>query len=192
MGKAEETKQFIIEKTASIFNKKGFSGTTMTDLTKATGLTKGAIYGNFSNKDEVAIEAFLFNRDILWSKLSHAISEGTSPKDKLIKFLEFYKVNIEYFIKQGGCALLNTSVDSDDTHPTLFKVVQITFENWRKEITKIVIDAQKVGQIREEIDPKNFAGLMITIVEGSILMSRTLNDILILESNFEFLKSQLK
>jgi AcrR family transcriptional regulator len=191
MGKAEETKQFIIEKTAPIFNKKGFSGTTMTDLTSATGLTKGAIYGNFSNKDEVAIEAFIFNRDVLWSKISKAISKARSPKDKLINFLEFYKNNIDYFIKQGGCALLNTSVDSDDTHPQLFKVVQNTFDNWRKEITKIVVEAQESGQINVSINPKEFAGLMITVVEGSILMSKTLNDISILDSNFEFLKSQM-
>jgi TetR/AcrR family transcriptional repressor of nem operon len=37
---------------------KGYSGTSMSDITAATGLTKGSIYGNFENKDEVAIAAF--------------------------------------------------------------------------------------------------------------------------------------
>jgi len=35
----------------------------MSDLTSATGLTKGALYGNFKNKEELAFLAFKFNVD---------------------------------------------------------------------------------------------------------------------------------
>ena len=49
--KAEQTSEFIIQKVAPIFNKHGYYGTSMSDLTQATGLTKGAIYGNFKNKE---------------------------------------------------------------------------------------------------------------------------------------------
>ena len=60
LSKAERTRLFIIEKTAPVFNTKGFAGTSLTDLTDATGLTKGSIYGNFQNKDEVALGCFRF------------------------------------------------------------------------------------------------------------------------------------
>ena len=59
--KADKTRQFIIEKAASIFNEKGYAGTSLNDLMKATGLTKGSIYGNFENKDEVAVAVFDYN-----------------------------------------------------------------------------------------------------------------------------------
>ena len=57
-SKSSRTKQFIIEKTAPVFNAKGYAGTSINDLMIATGLTKGNIYGNFENKDEVALAAF--------------------------------------------------------------------------------------------------------------------------------------
>ncbi|MCP2807331.1 TetR family transcriptional regulator, partial [Salmonella enterica subsp. enterica serovar Typhimurium] len=60
-SKAERTRQYIIDKAAPIFNKKGYAGTSLNDLIEATGLTKGAIYGNFENKDEIALEAFDYN-----------------------------------------------------------------------------------------------------------------------------------
>ena len=41
MTKAEQTKAFIIERVAPIFNTKGYQGTSLADMTKATGLTKG-------------------------------------------------------------------------------------------------------------------------------------------------------
>ena len=53
-SRSEKTRQLIIETAAPIFNKKGYAGTSLSDLTQATGLTKGSIYGNFKNKDEVA------------------------------------------------------------------------------------------------------------------------------------------
>ena len=59
--KAQLTAQYIIETVAPIFNKNGYAATSLSDLTKATGLTKGAIYGNFKNKEELAIIAFKYN-----------------------------------------------------------------------------------------------------------------------------------
>jgi AcrR family transcriptional regulator len=43
VSKSERTKQYIIEKTAPVFNEKGYAGTSLTDLENATGLTKGSI-----------------------------------------------------------------------------------------------------------------------------------------------------
>jgi AcrR family transcriptional regulator len=61
MSKSERTKNYIIEKAAPIFNTKGFAGTSLSDLTEATGLTKGSIYGNFENKEEIAIQVFKYS-----------------------------------------------------------------------------------------------------------------------------------
>ena len=60
ISKAELTKLHILETVAPIFNKNGYAATSMQDITKATGMTKGAIYGNFKNKEELAISAFKF------------------------------------------------------------------------------------------------------------------------------------
>lgn len=68
--KAERTKAFIIEKTSSVFNQKGVVGTSLSDITEATGLTKGAIYGNFADKEEVALAAFEYNVDKVFSGLA--------------------------------------------------------------------------------------------------------------------------
>ena len=52
-SKAQQTSDFIIQKVAPIFNKNGYNGTSMSELVDATGLTKGAIYGNFKNKETI-------------------------------------------------------------------------------------------------------------------------------------------
>ena len=61
MSKTLETKDLIIEKAAPIFNKHGYAGTSMSQLAQAIQMTKGAIYGNFKDKDEIALAAFDYN-----------------------------------------------------------------------------------------------------------------------------------
>ena len=58
MRNPEITRQLIIDKSMGLFNIKGYQATSISDITQATGITKGAIYANFNNKEEVAIAAF--------------------------------------------------------------------------------------------------------------------------------------
>src|SRR5690606_4382725 len=89
--KAEKTTQYIIRTVAPIFNKKGYAATSLNDITKAVGLTKGAIYGNFENKDELALKAFQHNTDIVLSRIRQYMDKGKTPLERLMNFVEFYK-----------------------------------------------------------------------------------------------------
>ena len=91
MKKSQRTKRYIIEKTADIFNKRGFIGTSLTDLTTATNLTKGSIYGNFTDKEDVAISAFNFNYQYLIKKFTARLSLESSAIGKLKAFLDVYE-----------------------------------------------------------------------------------------------------
>ncbi|MGO4376611.1 TetR family transcriptional regulator, partial [Paenibacillus sp. MCAF20] len=66
MRKSDKTKLHIIMKSAELFNDKGYAGSTIQDIMDATGLTKGGIYRNFANKDEIALEAFAYAGQVLW------------------------------------------------------------------------------------------------------------------------------
>jgi TetR/AcrR family transcriptional repressor of nem operon len=75
VSKADRTRQFIIETTANIFNKKGYAGTSLSDLTLATGLTKGSIYGNFENKEDVALAVFDYNHSKILTQVRKKMDE---------------------------------------------------------------------------------------------------------------------
>ena len=60
-SKAERTSQYILETVEPVFNRLGYASTSMAEITKVTGLTKGAVYGNFENKEELALSAFDYN-----------------------------------------------------------------------------------------------------------------------------------
>ena len=67
--KSEKTTEFIIQKVAPIFNKHGYSGTSMSDLTKATGLTKVLFMGTLKAKKTWLLLHLNLIFRTLWIKL---------------------------------------------------------------------------------------------------------------------------
>ncbi|WP_326981825.1 TetR/AcrR family transcriptional regulator [Chryseobacterium sp. MYb264] len=177
MSKAEKTKQFIIEKTAALFNTKGYISTTLSDITEITGLTKGSIYGNFSSKDEVALEVYKYNSGVLGKNMARSLSkEFPTTIDKLYAFTDFYRKNWKIVFEVGGCPLMNAATEADDTFPDLRKQVAESFKVWIKNISDVIQQGQENGEIHKEINAEEFGSLFIMTVEGGILLSKTTGD----------------
>ncbi|UQB67149.1 TetR/AcrR family transcriptional regulator [Epilithonimonas zeae] len=176
MSKAEKTRQFIIEQTAELFNKKGYAGTSLSDITSATGLTKGSIYGNFENKDEVAKEVYLYNSKRLQTSFINQLNNEMTAREKLFTIIDFYRKTWEINFSRGGCPHLNTAVEADDTMPVLKAEVAKNFENWANQWSQILEKGKTQNEIVESVDSSQYAFQFIALIEGGILLSKTMNN----------------
>ena len=173
MSKAERTKQFIIEKTAPIFNMKGYSGTSMSDITEATGLTKGSIYGNFENKDEVALAAFKYNVKKLQNAFAQEIEKQNTFKGKLLVYPRLYSNYLDLRVTKGGCPILNTATEADDTHPILRKNVEKIILFWKRKLIQFIEQGILLGEFKaKEINPEKTALTIIALIEGGVMISK--------------------
>ncbi|MBP0628206.1 TetR/AcrR family transcriptional regulator [Cupriavidus sp. AcVe19-6a] len=171
MNKAERTRQLIVEKTAPIFNTKGYAGTSLADMTEATGLTKGSVYGNFANKEEVALAAFDHNwKQVLSAVRDEMASKGTS-KEKLLALTGVYG-NLPECFPKGGCPLLNTAVEADDTHPALREKAMAAFRGWKANLVSVIKAGITAREFRKDVDPEETAVTLIALIEGAIMISR--------------------
>lgn len=172
MSKAIRTRQFIIDKSAPVFNTQGYAGTSMMDLTKATGLSKGALYGNFQDKEEIAVAVFQHSmekvREAAWNKLK--MTENS--KDKLLALLDFYGQYVFRSPIPGGCPIMNNAVDADDYHPFLKKVVVKEMRRTTSFIAELLDKGIKAGEFRQDINSGDLALLFFCSIEGAIVVSR--------------------
>src|ERR1700752_4161162 len=146
MSKADRTKAFITEKTAPLFNKKGYAGTSLTDMTDATGLTKGSIYGNFDDKDDVALAAFDHNMNKLIGQVREIQVSERSAAGKLRAFITVYRNGARSPVLQDGCPIINTGSEADDTHPRLKERANEALARWNKSILAIVQQGKMQGE----------------------------------------------
>lgn len=175
MSKAAQTRAFIIEKTAAVFNKKGYAGTSLTDLTEATGLTKGALYGNFKSKDEIAVAAFEYNVQ----KVSYVFPDDGKQTviDRLLAIPAHYKKRFVTVAECGGCPVLNTAVEADDNQPELKEKVNEVIKAWKSQYVQILQEGIDKGEIKPGINPASYAHLFIALFEGGTMLSKVTGDL---------------
>jgi TetR/AcrR family transcriptional regulator, transcriptional repressor for nem operon len=171
MSKGELTRQRILEQTAPLFNKRGFRSAPMSEIMKVTGLQKGGIYNHFRSKEELALEAFDYAAGLVrerWTSLKDYPSSVEAFKAAITQFRERRK-NPRI---AGGCPLLNSAIESDDAFPALREKVERVMRGWHVQIQKLVSDGKKAGEFRADVDPKAVATVVISCLEGGVLLSR--------------------
>ncbi len=176
IGKAEKTAAFIVETVAPIFNKNGYAATSISDITKATGLTKGAIYGNFKNKEELAIASFKFMVKSLMREIVKHMDQSDSPIEKLFLLSDFYRNYYLYTNKMGGCPILNIGVDANNQNTLLLQKVRSIIERIQDQLASIIEDGIELGEISTEVNAMYVAKRIDTMIQGAIFMAYTMDD----------------
>jgi TetR/AcrR family transcriptional regulator, transcriptional repressor for nem operon len=185
---APDTEKFIIEKIAVLFNKKGYAATSLSDLEKATGLTKGSIYANFKDKEAVSLKVFDYNYHRLTNNMFQRIAAETTTKGKLLASIDFYLDFYSDLIAGGGCAIQNSLVETDDTNKVLFEKAKAALISWKETTANIIKEGIAQKEISDQVSPADFAIYMIALIEGAILVSKSLNN----EQAFQFILTRLK
>lgn len=172
MSKAERTRTYIVEKTAPLFNMKGFDGTTLADLTAATGLTKGALYGNFENKEEISLYAFRYSVDKVRTMIAQAMKTTDTYKKQLEVLLEFFARYVLNPPIPGGCPLLNTAIEADDHHVSMRKVVATELVHTVNFISRLLTKGMEAGEFKRDINPRELAYIFFCSIEGALMFAR--------------------
>ena len=170
--KAARTRRFIIEKTAPVFNTRGYEGTSLADLCAATGLTKGALYGNFHGKEELASEAFRYTISKMRGVGSKSMGIHKSYHERLTSLLDFFIQAVLNPPVKGGCPLLNTAVEADDLRPSMRQLVVEELEKSVNSMTKLMEGGKRVGEFRDDINSREMASFFFCAIEGAIMYSR--------------------
>lgn len=174
--KAERTTTFIIETVAPVFNKHGYVGTSMSDLTEATGLTKGALYGNFENKEALALSAFQYNSNLLLNKIDEVLSVEGSHLSKIFGLTKFYRNYDVFTLEMGGCPVLNVGVDAQNNNKLLAAAVRETIKTIEGKIALVFEKGVNNGEINIPVTPLQFAKQLFTMIQGAVAMSTLTRD----------------
>jgi len=182
MSKADQTRLHILDKAARIFNQKGYAGTSMYDIVEATGLSKGGVYGNFRNKEAIAIAAFEHATKTVWQQVRERTAPIPNYLDKLIEAVQFYKERILSPPIAGGCPIQNMAIEADDSHPAMRERVVAALDLWRLQVTRTLEKGKEVGEVKPEIDSEEFAIQFIGTLEGGIMLAQLYKDVRYFES----------
>ena len=170
MSKAELTKLKIIEKAAELFNSRGYSNTSISDIMQATELKKGGIYNHFKSKEDLVIAAFNFSSNNINQILLDRLSKRKSLLDKLKVFIEVYSNLAQDIPIQGGSPLIKATVECEN-----FKIRDLVKSATNFQLIllrKILNQGISSREISSEIQAEQAAIMILSLLQGASIISR--------------------
>ncbi|MBM7648587.1 AcrR family transcriptional regulator [Bacillus ectoiniformans] len=149
-----EKKRRLIEESMKLFAEKGFATTSIQEIAKVCGISKGAFYLHFKSKEELLLAVLNYYFELLFEKLNEIEEEKLSPREKFIKQIECQVREIhqhkEFLIMQ---ARENAIPYNEEIEKFIFKMRKETNQFYRKRLSAIY---------GEKVDPY-FWDLSITL-----------------------------
>ena len=160
-----------------MFNTRGYGSGSMSELMELTGLKKGGIYNHIGSKEELAVEAFNYSIRLMNKKVAEVMQGGgETVTAKLRSLLEFYNHFGNETTFEGGCPMLNTAVESDNGHPELARRVREVLQEWRQSLCNLIGKGVSLGEFRADANPMELATIILSSIEGGVMLSRALDD----------------
>lgn len=161
---------------AEVFNKKGFTGTSMTDAEAVTGLSRGGIYAHFENKELMALAVLEHNLAKLCTAIQNRIRKAYNTHDKLMAYARVYKTMAEDNLVLGGSPILNTGSEADDTNTMLRERVAAASDYWQQCMMLFIKEGVASGELKPDVDASQMAFSILSLIEGGLLLARVTND----------------
>jgi AcrR family transcriptional regulator len=143
-----ETRRRIVELAAPVFNRQGYVGASLRDLTGATGLEKGGIYNHFGSKEQLALEAYDYSLSRVTEGLARSQDGATDAIDRLQRMIRAFA----QFARKPAMT------------------------QWHRLIGRIVKDGVAAGELAPGTDPYALAALLTSSLEGALMLSRLYDD----------------
>jgi TetR/AcrR family transcriptional repressor of nem operon len=167
-SKGDLTRQRIIEKSMQLFSVKGYFNTSITDIVKETGLTKGGLYGHFRNKEEIWYAVY-HECVRIWKKVVfHGLKDISDPLERINRLTENSLKNyLGAEVFQGGCLFFNSLVDLAGQSPTMSNYVLEGFKGFIELLRLWLAEAHQQGLLQDGLDHRGIADFIVVALNGA-------------------------
>lgn len=166
--KGDLTRQNIIDKAMQLFSVQGYFHTSIADVVKATGLTKGGLYGHFDNKEEIWYAVYDECVRIWKSVVFQGVREIADPLERIDKVIANNLKNYlggEVF--KGGCFLCNSLVELSGQDAAMSNYVLQGFQSFSALLRKWLAEAEQQALIKEGLNLDGVAKFMMISLNGA-------------------------
>ena len=149
------------------FWSRGYAATSVDDLTAATGLGKGSLYGAFGDKHALYLRAL---DDYITSSLDDVRAQLRDPAfgayDRLVRHIRAQVKALAADKTRRGCMMAKGAAELGATDDAVERAVERAYATWRDELLACIKQAQRDGSIDAEQNPQALAGALLAFMRG--------------------------
>jgi TetR/AcrR family transcriptional regulator, transcriptional repressor for nem operon len=158
-----------------IISQQGFSATGIDAVLKAAQVPKGSFYHYFKSKEEFGIAVIDAYANRLEQRLQTFLDDPeVGPIDRIRNFLENALARLQQTNCTKGCLLGNLGQEMADVNERFRSRLEEVFSLWKERFADCLREAQEKGQLSNDMDPVQLAGVILASWEGAILRSKVM------------------
>ena len=153
----------------------GFRSADLDAILSAAGVTKGALYYHFDDKEALgyAVLDEVMASD-LHQKWVQPLRNAKDPIDALVRIVQSESLKREDV--RRGCPLLNLSQEMSGLDEGFRRRTARLFRNWHDAVAGALREGQKRGLVRNDIDADETATFLIATYEGYVVLTKNSQD----------------
>lgn len=168
----------IIEIAMSLFRKKGYSNTSLTDLEKATKLNRVCLYNAFKDKEHL-FEACMDKYSEIEIKNLNSLLQNKGLKGLISVFEGFAKKSKKtHKHTMYGCLMVNTCLECANINTKIGRKLEKHQKILNEKFEVAIDEAKKLGEISDKIDAQSNAAYLVTVLYGILVQVRLTQNIL--------------
>ena len=167
-----ETRRRILEVAAEAFAERGYAGTSVSDVLKASGVTKGGFYFHFPSKEALALAALRQKQERWTGLVMAAVMREARAVDQLRAMVEAL---CDLHEQDPACrAISRLSAELGDEHPELRPQLGAQLTAWMDMVAAVIRRGQDQGDIRPDVEPEIAAEVAVESFIGLETVSEAL------------------
>ena len=163
-----------------MFIEKGFTRSSVDEICRRAGTTKGAFFHHFENKQEVGLLALDRFAQLLTDSLQNGAT-AEDPTQRLLDYLDRAMLVGDSVPPYPTCLLAVLTLELAAANPTFRSASHKAFGRWLDDVEKLINEAAIAS--KKDLKPRELAELFVATLEGSLIMARARGDHAIIEKN---------
>ncbi|QXU50460.1 TetR/AcrR family transcriptional regulator [Chryseobacterium sp. D764] len=174
----------LILKAQKLFWEKGFTATSLSDLTVATGAGAGSLYNSFKGGKKELFKKSLEQRREDFENFKQRLNKSEDPIG-LIKSFFLNVANADYNEHMKGCIVANTLVEMTFVEESLKEEAAEILKETEKFYTSVIQQQQNKGTLKSTLPAEVLGKYLITFWCGINSLRRMYPDRRILKTQIE-------
>lgn len=162
----------VLQGAMRLFWRQGFQKTSVRDLTEATRLQPGSLYGAFSNKHELFLQSLDYYSRALHAEVDRVLRTDAPPLVRIERFIHGLLAESARDPEGKGCLLVNTLMEKPAEDPAIARRVADALGYVEDVFAEVVGEAVRRGDLAPDTDARAMARLLMTGIFGLRVYAR--------------------
>lgn len=163
----------ILDAALSIIRTKGYSATSVDDLCRTAGVTKGAFFHHFKSKEDLAIAAAHY-----WSEMTGGFFASApyhahaDPLDRVLGYIDFRAAILKGTLPEFTCLAGTMLQEAYDAHPAIRDACALAITDHAAKLEPDIADAMERHGISADCTAASLALHTQAVLQGAFILAK--------------------